>query len=141
MQHFWLELAIFYSKLLSATNQQLFLLDWKWYQPSNHIASLYELLVSQLAQRRCDNVVVDVVTLWHGRKWVVPTSVSDIVTTSLSNFVKRLLQRRHNIKHWITRPFYHGLFWFLFLHRNVKVTKVLSSIKHASFLFKKALYL
>ena len=38
VQHFWLELAIFYSKLLSATNQQLFLRHWKRYRPSNHIA-------------------------------------------------------------------------------------------------------
>ena len=48
VQHFWLELAIFYSKLLSATNQQLFLRHWKRYRPSNHIAPLYELLVSVL---------------------------------------------------------------------------------------------
>ena len=48
VQHLWLELAIFYSKLLSATNQQLFLRHWKRYRPSNHIAPLYELLVSVL---------------------------------------------------------------------------------------------
>ena len=48
VQLFWLELAIFYSKLLSATNQQLFLRHWKRYRPSNHIAPLYELLVSVL---------------------------------------------------------------------------------------------
>ena len=41
VQHFWLELAIFYSKLLSATNQQLFLRHWKRYRPSNHIAPRY----------------------------------------------------------------------------------------------------
>ena len=38
----------FYSKLLSATNQQLFSRHWKRYWPSNHIAPLYELLVSVL---------------------------------------------------------------------------------------------
>ena len=48
VQHFWLELAIFYSKLLSATNQQLFSRHWKRYWPSNHIAPLYELLFSVL---------------------------------------------------------------------------------------------
>ena len=48
VQHFWLELAIFYSKLLSPTNQQLFLCHWKRYRPSHHIALLYELLVSVL---------------------------------------------------------------------------------------------
>ena len=26
-----------------------------------------------------------------------------------------LLQRRHNIKHWICRPFYYRLFWFPFI--------------------------
>ena len=40
--------TIFYSKLLSATNQQLFLRHWKRYRPSNHIAPLYELFVSIL---------------------------------------------------------------------------------------------
>ena len=48
VQHFSLELAIFYNKLLSATSQQLFLRHWKRYRPSNHIAPLYELLVSVL---------------------------------------------------------------------------------------------
>ena len=48
VQHFWLELAIFYSKVLSATNQQLFLRHWKQYRPANHISPLYELLVSVL---------------------------------------------------------------------------------------------
>ena len=46
--------------------------------------------------QRC-HVVVNVVTLWHGRKWVVPTSVSDVVTTSLSNVVKTLPQRCYNV--------------------------------------------
>ena len=49
VQPFWLELAIFYSKLLSATNQQLFLRHRKRYWPSNHIAPLYELLISVLS--------------------------------------------------------------------------------------------
>ena len=48
VQLFWLERAIFYSKLLSATNQQLFSLSWKRCWSSNHIAPLYELLVSVL---------------------------------------------------------------------------------------------
>ena len=43
VQHFWLE--IFYSKLLSAANQQLLLRHGKCYRPSNHIVPLYELLV------------------------------------------------------------------------------------------------
>ena len=96
-------------------------------------------VVTTLSQRRCwrcHNVVA------RPKMRVVPTSVSDVVTTSLSNVVKTLPQRCYNIKHWIsTRPFYYGLFWFLSLHWNVKVTKVLSGIKHASFLFRKTLYL
>ena len=51
---------------------------------------------------------------------VVPTSVSDVVTTLLSDVATTLLQRRHSIKHCITRPFYYGLFWFISLHRNVR---------------------
>ena len=48
--------------------------------------------------QRCHNVVVDVVTtLWHGRKWVVPTSVYDVVTTSLSDVIKTLPQRCCNV--------------------------------------------
>ena len=39
--------------------------------------------------QRCHNVIVDVVTtLWHDQKWVAPTSVSKVMTTSLSDIVK-----------------------------------------------------
>ena len=60
---------------------------------------------SQLAQRRCDNVV----TTSSQRRWhchnvvtrskmrVVPTSVSDVVTTSLSDVIKTLPQRCCNV--------------------------------------------
>ena len=33
----------------------------------------------------------------HGRKWVVPTSVSNVVTTSLSDVIKALPQRYYNV--------------------------------------------
>ena len=46
---------------------------------------------TQLAQRRCDNVVA-----WSKMR-VVPTSVSGFVTTLLSNVVKKLPQRCYNI--------------------------------------------
>ena len=91
--------------------------------------------LTQLAQRSCGNVENESctdVSLRH-RDNVALQRCQDVAST--------FLQRRHNIKHWITRPFYYGLFWFLSLHRNVKVTKVLSGIKHASFLFKKTLHL
>ena len=48
--------------------------------------------------RRCDNVAL--------RRY------QDVTIT--------LLQRRHNIKHWICRTFYYRLFWFLSLHRKVR---------------------
>ena len=74
-------------------------------------------VVRTLPQRRCwrcHNVVA------RSKMRMVPTSVSDVVTMSLSDVVKTLLQRRHNIKHWITRSFYHWAFWFLYLDRNLK---------------------
>ena len=63
---------------------------------------------------------------WHSdvvawsKMRVVPRSVSDVVATSLFDVVKTLPQRCHNIKHWISRPFYYRLFWFLSLHRNAR---------------------
>ena len=109
------------------------------------------LLVSQLAQRRCDNVVTtSLLTLSQRCGTVENESCTDVSFRRCDNVALQrcqdvastLLQRSHNIRHWIsTRSFYYGLLWFLSLHRNVKVTKVLSGIKHASFLFKKTLYL
>ena len=111
-----------------------------------HISLVVVVFLFQfLAQWRCHNVVVDIVTtLSHGRKWVAPTSVY-VVTTSLSEVAKTLPQsyykRCYNIKHWISRPFYYALSWFLTRHWNVRVTKVLSGIKHTSCLSKRTLYL
>ena len=105
---------------------------------------------SQLAQRRCDNLLTrSLLTLSQRCGTVKNESCTDVSLRRCDNvalqrcqdLASTLLQRHHNIKHLITRPFYCGLFWFLSLHRNVAVTKVLSGIKHASFLFKKTLYL
>ena len=81
------------------------------------ISSWHSDVVTTLEQPLC----------WHCRNIVarpkmriVPRSVSDNVTMSLSDVIKALLQRRHNNKHWISRPFYYGLFCFLSLDRNVK---------------------
>ena len=107
-----------------------------------HISLVVVVFLFQfLAQWRCVNVVVDIVTtLRHGREWVAPTSIYNVVTTSLSRVAKTLPQsyykRCHNIKHWISRPFYYALSWFLTRHWNVRVTKVLSGIKHTSCLSK-----
>ena len=40
---------------------------------------------------------------------VEPTSICDVVITSLSDVAIMLLQRRRNIKHWISGPFYYGV--------------------------------
>ena len=50
VQHFWLELCIFYYKLLSETNQQLICVTESdiGQGPSNHTAPNFELLVSVL---------------------------------------------------------------------------------------------
>ena len=50
VRYFWVELCIFFSKLLSATNQQLFCVTENSIEqePSNHTPPLYELLVSVL---------------------------------------------------------------------------------------------
>ena len=105
---------------------------------------------SQLEQRRSDNVVTtSLLTLWQRCCTVENERCTDVSFRRCDNvalqrcqdLASTFLQRRHNMKHWITRPFYDGLSWFLFLHRNGKVRKVLSRIKHASFLFKKTLYL
>ena len=74
-------------------------------------------VVATLSQHRCwryHNVVV------RSKMRVVSTSVSNVVTTSLSDVAKTLPKRRRNIKHWISRPFYYRLFWFLCRHRNLR---------------------
>ena len=50
VRYFWVELCIIFSKLLSATDQQLFCVTESdiWQGPSNHTPPLYELLVSVL---------------------------------------------------------------------------------------------
>ena len=100
---------------------------------------------SQMAQRRCDNVVTtSLLTLSQRCGTVKNESCTDVsfwrcdsvALQPCQDVASTFLQRRHNIRLLITRPFYYGLFWCLSLHRNGKVTKVLSGIKHASFLFK-----
>ena len=75
---------------------------------------------SQLAQRRCDNVVTtSLLTLSQRCGTVENESCADVSFRRCDNVALQrcqdvastLLQRRHNIKHWIsTRPFYYGLF-------------------------------
>ena len=103
---------------------------------------------SQLAQRRCDNVV----TTSSQRRWhchnvvtrskmrVVPTSVSDVVTTSLSDVIKTLPQRCCNVATTFSILLQTILISFPSSKRE-RVTKVLSGIKHTSSLFKRTLYL
>ena len=107
---------------------------------------------TQLAQRRYGNVVTtSLLTLSQRWGTVENDSYADVSIRRCHNVALRhcqetttmLLQRPHNIKVWICRPFYYGLFYFLTLHREKRerVTKVLSGIKQTSFLFKRTLYL
>ena len=57
---------------------------------------------TQLAQRRCDNVVTTSLLTLHNvsarsKMRFVPTSVSDVVTMSLSDVVKTWQQRCYNV--------------------------------------------
>ena len=84
---------------------------------STHYISWHSNFVTTLPQRRgwrCNNVVA-----WSKMR-VVATSVSDFVTTMLSDAATTLLQRRHNIKHMVSRPFYYGQFWFFSRHWIVR---------------------
>ena len=74
---------------------------------------------TQLAQRRCHNVVkTSLLTLSQRCGMVENESCTDVSFRRCDNVALQrcqdvastLLQRRHNIKHWITRPFYYGLF-------------------------------
>ena len=73
---------------------------------------------SQLAQQRCDNVVTTLLTLSQRCGMVKNESCTDVSFRLCDNVALQrcqdvastLLQRRHNINHWITRPFYCGLF-------------------------------
>ena len=86
-------------------------------------------VTTQLAQQRCDNVVTtSLLTLSQSCGMVENESCADVGFRRCDNVALQryqdvattLLQRRHNIKHWISRPFYYRVFWFLSLHRNVR---------------------
>ena len=75
--------------------------------------------LSQLAQRRCDNVVTtSLLTLSQRCGTVKNVSCVDVGSRRCDNIPLRhyqdvattLQQRHHNIKHWISRPFYYRLF-------------------------------
>ena len=74
---------------------------------------------SQLAQRRCDNVLTTLLlTLSQCCGMVEKESCTEVNFRRCDNVALQrcqdvastLLQRRHNIKHLITRPFHYGLF-------------------------------
>ena len=75
------------------------------------------------------NDPADTVTLWQRCHSVVARSKmscanvgfrrwDNVALRRYQDVATRLLQRCHNIKHWISRSFYYRLFWFLSLHRN-----------------------
>ena len=79
----------------------------------------YRKAPSQLAQRRYDNVVTtSLLTLSQSCGTVENESYTDVGFRRCDKVALRhyedvattLLQRRHNIKHWISRPFYYRLF-------------------------------
>ena len=65
VQHFWLVLAIFYSKLRSATNQQLFLRHWKRYRSSNHIAPLFKLTIKTPKRSHWHHYDFFIINIFH----------------------------------------------------------------------------
>ena len=122
----WFELAstitLVFASVLVTPNMKMYLSvskdenDIKLTSVAFLISSWHSNVVTTLEQGRCwrcHNIVA------RSKMRIVPRSVSDNVTTSLSDVIKALLQRRHNIKHWISRPFYERLFYFLSLHRSV----------------------
>ena len=96
------------------------------YMPAGKI--LKQLIWSQPAQQRYDNVVTTSLLTLSQRGTVENESCADVGFRRRDNVAllpyqdvaTTLLQRRDNIKHWISRPFYYGLFWFLSLHQNVR---------------------
>ena len=76
--------------------------------------------------QHCHNVVVGVVTtLWHGQKWEL---CRHRFPTWWQRHSPTLSRRYNNVAatspqhmQWISGPFYYRLFWFLSLHRNVRV--------------------
>ena len=84
---------------------------------------------SQLGQRRCHNVIITSwLTLSQRCGTVKNESCSNVGLQRCDNIVvwcsqdvaTTLLQRRHNIKHLVSRPFHYGQFGFLSRHRNVR---------------------
>ena len=68
-------------------------------------------VTSQLTQRRCDNVVISSGTVENESCTDVRFRRCDSVALRhFQDVGTTLLKRRHNINHWITRPFYYGLF-------------------------------
>ena len=77
-----------------------------------------QYVYSQLAQRRCENVVTTSLLTSQRSSTVENESCAHVSFRRCDNVALQrcqdvattLLQRRHNIKHWITRLFYYGLF-------------------------------
>ena len=89
--------------------------------------------------QRCHNVVA------RQKMGVVPTLVSDVVTTSLSDIIKTMPQRYYNVATTFSIGFlgHFNTGYSVSFHSSnrERVTKVLSGIKHTSSLFKRTLHL
>ena len=96
------------------------------------------IVPSQLAQQRWDNVVtMSRLTLSQRCVTVENESCGDVGLQCCDNIAvqrcqdvaTKLLQRRHNIKHLVSRPFYNRQFWFLSHHRIVRELQKYLSIE------------
>ena len=107
-----------------------------------------QYVYSQLAEPRWENIVTTSFLTFSQRPGMIENeSCTDVSFRHCDNVTHQrcqdvattLLQRCHNIKHSIPRPYYYGLFSFVYFHSSKceKVTKVLSGIKYALFLFKR----
>ena len=89
----------------------------------------FSSVVAHLAQQSCDSVVTtSLLTLPQRCGTVENESCVNVSFRRCDNVALRccqdvpttLLQRRHNIKHWISGAFYYELFWYFSLHRNLR---------------------
>ena len=84
-----------------------------WFDPSMGYFPAGTATLLTLSQRYCtvENESCADVSFWR----------CDNVAVRRCQYIDTtLLQRRRNIKYWISRSFYYVLFWFLSRHRNLR---------------------
>ena len=75
-------------------------------------------VVTTLSQRRwrCHNVAWSKMSYVDNSFW----HCDNVDVWRCQDVATMLLKHRHKIKHWISRPFYYGLFWFLSRHSSLR---------------------